>query len=134
MPSKPCANCPVPPNLPQGTLAPSNANTSTAIQQAQKIRCFPGSITVQNRTSIQSGTYVTPTTICVAPIYLATIYFNPPFVEVPFVTLTVDDYGNNPPWIIHLRNLSNISFDLILKNADKAAGISFAVLWNAIGA
>jgi hypothetical protein len=126
--------CPCAQILPLGTIAPNNANQSRAFQQAQKVKCLPGSVTVPDKTIIQTGTYIVPTSPNYpVPIFLVTVYFDKPFVLIPFVTITIDDYGNTPAWVVHVRNITNTSFDLVMKNADKPPGISFAVLWQAIG-
>ena len=126
--------CPCAQTLPLGTIAPNNANQSRAFQQAQKVKCLPGSVTVQDKTMIQTGTYIVPSSPNYrAPFFLATVYFDKPFVSIPFVTITIDDYGNNSAWVVHVRNITNTSFDLVMKNADKPPGLSFAVLWQAIG-
>jgi hypothetical protein len=64
---------------------------------------------------------------------MTTIYFNPPFARPPHVNITINDNNNNNAWIVHIRNLTNISFDLVLKGVDKPANVQFYVLWNAIG-
>jgi hypothetical protein len=132
MPVESCA-CPNQ-QLPSGTLAPNNANLCRALQRAQIITSFPGSIITSSGTVLKSGTYVVPSsTLLRAPIFLTTVYFDLPFQNVPFVNLTIDDFGNTPKWVVHIRNVTNASFDIILKNDDKAVGVSFAVTWNAMG-
>lgn len=134
MPSKICTcSCPPSPLLPLGTLAPGSSNQSRSLQQAQKVRCLPGSITVADKSKLQSGTYLATTALIRQPVLLTTIYFDTPFVRPPIVNVTINDYGNNAAWIVHVRNLSNVSFDIVLKGVDKATGVQFSVLWNAIG-
>ena len=135
MPPSVTCNCSCPPGsiLPTGTLAVGNSNKSKAVLQAQLVKCLPGSITVPDKTVLKTGTYVAPTTLLQVPYVLQTVYFGTPFVTVPIVNITVNDYGNDPAWVVHIRNLTNVSFDLVLKNADKANGVSFAVLWYAVG-
>ena len=134
---KNCGNpsaCPERSQLPLGTLAPNNSNQCRALRQAQLVNTLPGSIVNTNGTTMVSGTYIVPSNLYFkAPAVLATILFCPPFKDVPFVNITIDDYGNSPAWVLHVRNVTKSSFDVVLKNADKLAGVSFGILWNAVG-
>lgn len=120
--------------LPSGTLAPNNANLCKALQRAQIVTSFPGTLINTSGTLLKTGTYVvSSSTLLRAPVVLGTVYFDLPFQGVPVVNLTINDFGNTPKWVVHIRNLTNASFEIVLKNDDKAVGLSFAVLWSAMG-
>jgi len=126
--------CPQQPKLPLGVIAPSNSNQCRALRQAQLVTQLPGTLVTPTGTLLKSGTYVVPeNAVYQAPRFLYTVYFDSAFVDIPIIDVTIDDYGNNPAWVVHVRNRTRVSFDLVLKNADKGPGVSFAITWHAIG-
>jgi hypothetical protein len=130
-------NCPLAKQLPSGVLAPNSGNLSKRLAQAQLARNGKGTLIVPNAligSLLQSGRFISPTNaIFQAPTLICTIIFPIPFPTPPTISVTLDDLGSNKSWMIHVRNVTTTSMDLILKNADKAFGETFVVYWTAFG-
>ena len=127
-------SCPQAQQLPLGVLAPNSSNQSRAMNRSSLIRNTKGAIVIPDGTTVKTGIYYAQASLeYVAPYVLATIFFALPFKMNPTMTVVVDDCGNDPAWVVHIRNLTTSSFDLVLKNANKPENQIFAVYWTAYG-
>lgn len=126
--------CPKSQQLPLGVLAPNSANQSRLLLRSSFVRNNKGTVVIPDGTSVKTGVfYAIPNQALSAPASIGQIYFDRPFRTTPVISLVLNDYGNNAVWIIHVRNVNQFSFELILKNADKPIGAAFAVYWSAVG-
>ena len=129
--------CPLAKQLPTGVLAPNSGNISKRMAQAQLARNGKGTLIVPNAligSLLQNGRFISPTNaLFQAPTLIGTILFPIPFPTPPTISLTMDDLGSDKAWMVHVRNVTTTSMDLILKNADKALGETFVVYWTALG-
>ena len=127
------SNCPSAAQVSLGVLNPTSANQSRALNRSALIRNSKGTIVIPDNTGFKTGVFVTSDVAYTAPRVIGNVVFDKPFRKIPTVHLVIDDFGNNQSWIVHIRNLSNFSFDLVLKNADKPEGKTFAIYWSAQG-
>ena len=128
------SNCPKARQLPLGVLAPNSANQSRNMTRAGLVRNGRGLVIIPDGTTIKTGVYFASASLqYTAPTLIATINFDIPFEKIPNITVVVDDFGNDPAWVIHVRNVTVFSFDLVLKNANKDFGQYFTVNWSAFG-
>jgi hypothetical protein len=127
-------NCPKAQQLPLGVLAPNSSNQSRLLNRSSLVRNGKGTVVIPDGTTLKTGVFYASTAVpYVAPTTIATVTFDKPFRNVPTLSVVVDDYGNNKAWFINVRNVTTYSFDLVLKNADKATNEFFAVYWTAVG-
>ena len=127
-------NCPKRQQLPLGVLAPNSSNQSRLLNRSSLIRNGKGTVVIPDGTTLKTGVFYASASVpYVAPATIGTITFDTPFRTNPTLSLVVDDYGNGKSWFVNVRNVTTYSFDIVLKNADKAANEFFAVYWTAIG-
>jgi len=126
--------CPIASQLPLGILNPTSANESRALNRTKLIRNNQGTVVIPDGTGIKTGYFVASSQVAyIAPSVIATVMFDKCFRKIPVISVVLDDYGYSPSWIIHIRNITLASFDLVLKNADKPLNTMFVVHWSAVG-